>query len=265
MSDDQRVYSEEEFALVLRKAAELANRTGPLATSSTGLTLAEMKAAAAQAGFDPALVERAAWLLGASPTPSALERLLGGPLRHEHRARFPIRLDENGAARLLSAVRISASVAGRRDAGHSSSVGMTWHDGGDVEPLSITARPEEHGTAVSVALDRRGTLGMVTVISGMAMFFAAIFSGSTLYAEAPALGLGGFIAGMGATLMAARGYWVSSTRKVRERISVAMETIGQTLTLSGRADEGPFTPPAPAQRPAAEPEVDLGSDNLLDA
>jgi hypothetical protein len=66
MSDDQRVYSDEEFALVLRKATELASRAEPRTPSSAGLTLTEMKAAAAQVGLDPALVERAARLLAAS-------------------------------------------------------------------------------------------------------------------------------------------------------------------------------------------------------
>jgi len=50
MADDQRVYSDEEFALILRKAAELASRAESPATSSAGLTLTGMKSAAAQAG-----------------------------------------------------------------------------------------------------------------------------------------------------------------------------------------------------------------------
>jgi hypothetical protein len=38
------------------------------------------------------------------------------------------------------------------------------------------------------------------------------------------------IAGIGGGLAVARGYWASSTRKVRERIGVGMGTIGQTFT-----------------------------------
>ena len=87
MSDDERVYSDEEFALILRKATELASRAEPRTHSSTGLTLTEMKAASAQVGLDPALVERAARLLAATPTSSPLERLIGGPLRHVQRGR----------------------------------------------------------------------------------------------------------------------------------------------------------------------------------
>ena len=230
MADDQRVYSDDEFALILRKAAELASRVESPAASSEGLTLSEMKSAAAQAGLDPVLVERAAQMLAATASASQLERLTGGPLRHNLEARFPIKLDENSAALLLSAVRITASQAGRRDVGHSSAMGMTWHDGGDMESLSITARPAEDGTAVSVALDRRGTLGVVAMGSGIATILTILFGAFALYPEAPALGIGGTIAGISGTLAVARGYWASSTRRVRERINVVMDAIGQTLS-----------------------------------
>src|SRR5690606_32521597 len=119
-------------------------------------------------------VERAARMLAATASTSRLERLTGGPLRHQYEAHSPVELDENGAALLLSAVRIAASAPGSRDVGHSSSMGMTWHDGGELESLSVTARPAEDGTAVSVALDRRGTLGLVAAASGLTMFFAVL-------------------------------------------------------------------------------------------
>ncbi len=229
MSDDRRVYSDEEFALILRQAAELGSRAEPPGASSAGLTLTEMKAIAAQVGLDPALVEQAARTLVAKVTASPVERLIGGPLRHNQEVRFPIELDENKAALLLSAVRISAALAGRQDVGHSGSMGMTWHDGGDTEALSITAHQEEGDTAVSVVLDRRGTLGVVTLFSAVAAFFAVLFAAFALYPEAPALGYGGFIAGIGGILGIARGYWASSTRKARERISAVMDTIDKTL------------------------------------
>ena len=84
MSDDQRIYSDEEFALILRKASELASRAEGAASASGGLTLTEMKAAAAQVGLDPALVERAARMLATNTPSSPIDRLIGGPLRHEH-------------------------------------------------------------------------------------------------------------------------------------------------------------------------------------
>lgn len=242
MADDRRRYSDEEFAVILRKAAELGSGPAAAGDSSAGLTLAEMKAAAAQAGLDPALVERAARMLASARATSPLERLTGGPLRHGHDASFPVRLDEQGAARLLSALRIHAGVAGSRDVGHSSALGMTWHDGGELESLGVTARPEGDGTLVSVALDRRGTLAVVATFSGMAMLAVGLFSGAALYPEAPALGVGGLVAGIGGVLAAARGYWSASTRRVRERIGVVMDAVGRTL--GEPAAEEPPPPPS---------------------
>ena len=114
---------------------------------------------------------------------------------------------------------------------------------------------------MSVVLDRRGTLATISVASGVAMFFAVLFAGSTLYSEAPALGYAGLIAGVGGTLAAARGYWASSTRKVRERISGVMDAIGQAVAEPGtkasgfsEIGEGAAAPkPDPSLRGGTEP------------
>ena len=230
MSDDQRVYSDEEFALILRNASDLASRVESSVPRADGLTLAEIKAAAAQVGFDPADVERAARLLFAESAPSPFERMIGGPLRHTHETNIPVNLDEQAAARLLSAVRIGAGQGGNRDEGHSSSLGMTWHDGGEMEPLRVTARNDKDGTSFSVVVDRRGTLATVATASGLAMFFSVLFAGSFLYPESHALGYAGLVTGVGGTLAAARGYWASSTRKVRVRISEVIDTIVHAIS-----------------------------------
>jgi hypothetical protein len=150
-------------------------------------------------------------------------------LRHDYEARFPIKLDENSAARLLSAVRISAGQSGNRDVGHSSSMGMTWHDGGELEALHVTARPVGGGTSVSVVLARTGTLVPTAMFTGMAMLLAFL-PGVGLYRDVGSLAVGASIVGMSGVLAVARAYWASSTRKARERIGVVMDTIGQTLT-----------------------------------
>jgi hypothetical protein len=228
MADDQRVYSDEEFALILRTAAELASRADQPGFSSNGLTLTEMKSAAAQAGLDPALVERAARLLVTRAPQSALERLIGGHLRHEHNARFSIRLDEDSAARLLSAVRINTHFHSS-DPGHSSALGMSWSASGAGDIINVIARPDTDGTSVTVAIDRRGTFVLTGAIASLTMFFSVMFSVYALYPEAPALGYAGLVASIGGVLALARGYWASSTRKVRERIGTFLDVIRQTL------------------------------------
>ncbi len=237
MTDEGRTYSDEEFALILRKAAEMASPADLPAPAGDGLTLAEMEAAAAQAGLDPTLVRRAAKLVDHQVAPSPLERMIGGPLRHQLEDHLPVTLDDTRSARLLSAVRISHGVAGHRDAGHSSAMGMTWHDGGDLESLGVTVRKEGQGTQVSVGLDRRGTFGLVIAVSGMALFLTTLFAVFGMYPESPTLGIGTFVAGTGGVLAMARRYWVSSSRKVRERIRDAMDTVTGALAEPGGKDE----------------------------
>lgn len=239
MSDDQRVYSDEEFARILRKATDMASRAEQLSPSSTGLTLTEMKVAAAEAGLDPTLIERAALLLVNTANASLIERLIGGPLQHDHAAHFPAILDEAMAAQLLSAIRVRAGLAGGHDVGHSGPMGMTWHDGGQTEALGVTAHTETDGTTVSVVVDRRGTLTAVAAMSGLGMFVTFLSAVFALYPESAVLGYVGFFAGVGGTLAAARGYWASSTRKVRERIGVVMEAINSTFAQPVAESIGP--------------------------
>jgi hypothetical protein len=185
-----------------------------------------MKAAAAEAGLDPDLVERAARLLPANSASSILERLIGGQLRLKNEAYFRTVLDEPGAAKLLSAVRIEVGPSGE---GHSGATGMTWRTSSDFETFTVTARPDEGGTAVTVALDRGGTLTVTGTVALIGSFMAAL-AGIGLGSElGPAIGLPVIVSGIGGMLALARGYWASSTRTARDRIARAMDAVSQSL------------------------------------
>ena len=65
--DDERRYSDEEFALILRRAVEIEGRPTPEPEAPTlplppsdGLTLTEIQEIAGEAGIDPAAVAEAA-------------------------------------------------------------------------------------------------------------------------------------------------------------------------------------------------------------
>jgi len=230
ITDHRRVYTEAEFALILRKAAELENgREGPR-PASDGMTLAEIKAAASEAGIDPALVERAARLLPARSSGSGFERLAGGPLRHRSEVRLPVTLDEGTAARFLAAVQLSAGQSGT---GHSSPIGMVWHAQDELEVLSVTARPDEGRTSVDVSLDRRGSMGVVLAAATVGFVGAAI-AGFTLGGQvAPELGAAAAVGGMGGALALARAWWASSTRRARQRIGDVLEAVGKVAGQPG--------------------------------
>ena len=226
----QRVYSEAEFALILRKVAELEHGEEAPGQASGGLTLAQMQAAASEVGIDPALVERAARLLPARTSASLAERLMGGPVRHGTEAYFPVALDEAGAARLLAAVELSA---GQPGSGSSSAIGMVWHARDEGEPFSVTAQPAEGGTSAAVRLDRRDTMASIQVVA-LIGFVGATTAGFVVASQAaPELGAAAALSGMGGIVAIARAYWVSSTKRARERISGMMEAIERAVDRSG--------------------------------
>ncbi len=83
MSEGGPKFSDEETALILRRAAELQAKEG------RGLSLRELEAAAAEAGIDVALVRRAAEEVAVAGPPApapASGGVLGSPLHlvHEH-------------------------------------------------------------------------------------------------------------------------------------------------------------------------------------
>ena len=227
MADDQRVYSDEEFAAILRTAAEL-SRTGQPGALSDGLTLAEMKAAAAQAGLDPELVERAAQSLTTRAVATPFERLIGGPLRHEHETRFRVTLDEQRSARLLASVRIIAAHFHSVNDGQSSALGMTWKAAGAGDVVSIVARPDGDATSVSVVIDRRGTFVLTGVLSAVSVFFLLVLI-TGIAGEAPAAIPWVLVGGLATIITTVRSFWARSSKRARDRIGKFFEGIGQTL------------------------------------
>lgn len=188
-----------------------------------------MKAAAEQAGIDPALLERAARLVTSDATlrPSVLERVLGGRTRHTGEAHFPIALDEPGVVRLMSAIRIGVGEPGE---GHASALGLTWRssdDGGAV--LSLTAQVDGGSTSVSAEIDRRGTLAVVGGVTAVASVMAFLFGGTVVGELAPGFGAIGAGLGVATVLAAARRYWVSSTRSARDRLGQVLDSVSRFL------------------------------------
>jgi hypothetical protein len=203
------------------------------------LTLAEMKAAAADAGIDPELVERAARIRAARSSETRFERLIGGPVRHSSGVRLRVPLDEAEAARLLAAVRILAEQPG---SGHASSAGMVWHARDEIETFRITAQPVDGGTSVAVHIDRGGLLALLqiaTVIGSVVATAGGMALGDQV---GPVVGAAAGAAGVGGILAIGRSYWASSTRRIRQRIDELMaamsEAVGRPASLRSPADPG---------------------------
>jgi hypothetical protein len=231
MSDSDRGYSEREFALILAKASELAKPrvAGAAAADRPGLTLEEMKAIASEVGLDPDLVARAARLVALDETPSAVERLMGGPMKYRIDAELPNGLNEARANRLLHVIR---SAAEERGEGVTDTAGVSWNTVGEGSRVMVTAHAEGDGTRVRIVADRAGALALTTVFSGLATLMAGIVvlvAGKSGAYDSVLLGLtlfGGAGLGIAAT---ARALWASSGRALRARVAALHDTIERTL------------------------------------
>lgn len=183
MSADERRFSREEFALVLRRAAELqqAEEREDIAAevAPEGMTLAEMQAVARDVGVDPARVADAALLL---PTrhEGALTRYIGGPSRYRLERSVPGALPARATGKVLEAIRRAADDTG---AAHEIHGAIEWRHSNDSARLNVHITPHEDRTNIVVAADRSAEVFLVFFLT----FLPFLLSTPILIA---ALGLG---------------------------------------------------------------------------
>ena len=227
MSDDQK-YSEEEFALILRKAAEL--QASPKAVQRTsGMSLEEMKSIAQEAGIDPALVERAAGLLPRAPELNAAERFLGGTVKHRLEHSVPVALTDERIGALTWVIRSAADHHGKVDA---NVAGLEWRSVGEPSQTYVTVTKGPDQTNVSVAVDRSGAL----LLTGVASLAGGIMVGALAFGlvepESAILATGLVGGGIIGGLVTARAYWKASTRSFRRKVDTIMERVTHALSDS---------------------------------
>jgi hypothetical protein len=213
MSDDQK-YSEEEFALILRKAAEL--QASPKAVQRTGgMSLEEMKSIAQEAGIDPALV--------------AAERVLGGTVKHRLEHSVPVALTDERIGALTWVIRSAADHHGKVDA---NVAGLEWRSVGEPSQTYVTVTKGPDQTNVSGAVDRSGAL----LLTGVASLAGGIMVGALAFGlvepESAILATGLVGGGIIGGLVTARAYWKASTRSFRRKVDTIMERVTRALSDS---------------------------------
>lgn len=195
--------------------------------TASNLSLAEIKAIGAEVGIDPALIERAARLVPRHRTKSAVERLVGGPLRHRVDAQFPVILTQDRATHLLSAVRAET---GKQGQGQADAAGMSWHSEPGATRVSVTAHSDHDGTTVRVGVDRTSgviqfvILALMAIVAWSLMVVEDVESLGDLL-EWFSLPAGGLAIG--------RVIWASSTRAIEERTTALLDAVSRSLADPG--------------------------------
>lgn len=140
--DDKR-FTRGEVELIVRRAAELQERTPSAERLPEGSSLAEIQALAAQLGIDPARVETAALELH-RPAPVGLAaRLLGAPTRLRLTRVVPRAIEKEAFEALMLAIQREMD-----DAGNVALVGgtLTWS--------SSAQRPVRRAITISSSAER---------------------------------------------------------------------------------------------------------------
>lgn len=207
----------------MREAAHSADLPARRLGSPAGLSLEQIRAAAAEAGLDPILVERAAIRIAERGDESTFERAIGGPLRHSRTLSVPMPTSSETSARLLSTVRAAADTPGE---GSADSSGFSWYGRYGQSQLSVTAHEEVGGTRIQVSVDRTRALVFSVIVSQLAIVMPVwiLIESIDSYPELAAL-----VAIPAGVLAAARGLWKSSTRSVRQRMTTLVDAMRESL------------------------------------
>ena len=170
IADHRKVYSEDDFAIILAKAAELSPESSSHDTPPHSLSLAEMKSIASEVGLDPELIERAAHLVPAARRQTVLGRLFGGPLSSSVELLIPVPLTQEGAQQLLSLARATLLTRGK---GEATSTGMFFSSLEGWQKVFISANHDGASTLIRIVVDNRRRL-VIPILLGPALLVIAM-------------------------------------------------------------------------------------------
>jgi hypothetical protein len=234
ISNDERRYSENEFALILRKAIELQERRpgGGITDSADGLTLDDIKAVAAEVGLDPGLIERAAAILPTT-TESLETRIFGIPSKYQMEYTAPGRLPKEEFGRVIDAIRQAT--------GHTGKVGevlgsLEWETVGETSQIHVTVSSREEQTTVKVMADRGPTgavhFGVIGLIGGLLSMGVA---GAIIRPDTVAGVVALVSACMGGSFLAARTIFITTGRGFRSKLRNLMVSATKVIDESVKA------------------------------
>jgi hypothetical protein len=232
-----RKYSEEEVALILRRAAEVRGDE-PHADAASGLSLAELKDIGAQVGIPPARIEEAALDVQRQPAPRP-GTVMGIPATIGIERVVPVPLTEERLPELLHVVRNELA---RQGIVEEVLGGIEWKARSAMGGRYVSIRPEGGGTRIRVLGNYRDGLMGLTLGAGP-------IGAASIGALATALGLTGPLAVVGTALGVAGLGAVAIWRTLFRGEARALERVADALERALRASSGPAGLPAPDDPP----------------
>lgn len=218
----ERRFSEQEMALIIRRAAEL--QDGGSADGGARFSLAEIQEIASEAGVAEPFVSQAAAELQRPPVPTGM---LGAPLRFEEQRTLRGGLPAAARAELVDIVRRelglygeATEVLGAVEWRGRSSLGATivsiGERGGDTRIGVTTSRVDQ---AALVWMGAAG-LGVASGLAGLAAALALTHNELVVSATAAT-------AAVAATLLSARLLWRGIANRWRQRTQAVADAVSE--------------------------------------
>jgi hypothetical protein len=253
-SDEERRYSDEEFALILRLASETPAGPDP-GPPQPGLTLAEIREIAGEVGIDPGRVSKAAALLPSETDPT-LVRVLGGRPRHRLQLAVPCRVPPGELRRVMDVARRAMDTQGEA---REVLGALEWKGSTGTATVTVSIVPGEGETTLEASTDRTESLaGLYGGVSLGVTMVIAVTLGKLVFGETDAGIAAAFLSGLPPGILLARTLWKRSTRKWRERLIHLMDAmVREAEALAGvrRAEDGSGPDPGTGE---GSPEVGSG-------
>ena len=232
MQDDGRRYTDQEFALILRMAAEARAPSDEAALrSGDGLTLAEMTQIAAEVGIDASLVEQAADRL---PHTGRSARVLGGPTLHRRREVVPASLHPDSFARVVDTIR---DVVGQHGEVHEELGRLVWSNVGEVSRIRVEVAPGDGRSEVIVSVDRRGASVLTWVFPVLGGMIGAGIVGAITEPATVAGGVALFAGMATGGLVVARTLWARGTRAMRGKVDTLLRETSRAIAAASGSGE----------------------------
>lgn len=231
-----RRFSDEEFALIIQRAAELQDRAGGAAAqlpnetdgamTAAGLSLEAVREIGQEVGLEARFVEQAAASLEYDPfvkEPS----LLGGPHRHHLGDTFARTLTDVERVELLDVIRGVQENDGKVNEVMGS---LEWRSVGRMTGMTVTINSNDERVVIRVVNDLSGIAALTwiaSIVTGLAAggLIVAALPPASLVVTGAILGAGG-TAGVGV----ARTIWSATTRAFRRRAERLREEIARYLS-----------------------------------
>ncbi|NIM50388.1 MAG: hypothetical protein GTO22_14250 [Gemmatimonadales bacterium] len=247
--NDDRRFSDEEFALILRKAAELQEGGSKPPALRTGMSLEEIQSIAAEAGIDPDRVAQAASLLVRSDRPRMAVRLFGGPSSYhlEHTAKGEISQEDLG--RMLDVIRKATKHQGQ---GTRVLDALEWKTQAETSQINVNVTPRDGETTIQIIADRSGTGALMTMVFTMPWVILAVIVGTQLDANSLAEVAGILAGAAGGAFVSFRTFWKTTTRRFRRKLAGLMEdltdAVDDAVESAKKVPDGAKEPTSPDRR-----------------